>query len=106
MTTISWQPKLIVASLLLALTYLWLQSANPELERRNRLQTTLRIIELHDAELMRDILMARAGLLSNYDALTKAGQELLRLSQSLRTDLEPVGGEAEKRLGALARKPG
>ena len=104
MTTISWQPKLIVASLLLALTYLWLQSANPELERRNRLQTTLRIIELHDAELMRDILMARAGLLSNYDALTKAGQELLRLSQSLRTDLEPVGGEAEKRLGALADK--
>jgi PAS domain S-box-containing protein len=102
MTAISWQPRLIVAGLLLALTYLWLQSASPELERRNRLQTTLRIIELRDAELMRDILLARAGLLANYDALTKAGQELLRLSQSLQTELQPANADAEKLMGKLA----
>ncbi|WP_026603850.1 DAHL domain-containing protein [Methylomonas sp. 11b] len=102
MTAISWQPRLIVAGLLLALTYLWLQSASPELERRNRLQTTLRIIELRDAELMRDILLARAGLLANYDSLTKAGQELLRLSQSLQTELPPANADAEKLMGKLA----
>ncbi|MCQ8119538.1 DAHL domain-containing protein [Methylomonas rosea] len=102
MTVISWQPRLIVAGLLLALTYLWLQSASPELERRNRLQTTLRIIELRDAELMRDILLARAGLLANYDALTKAGQELLRLSQSLQTELQPASADPEKQMGNLA----
>jgi len=102
MIAISWQPRLIVAGLLLALTYLWIQSASPELEQRNRLQTTLRIIELRDAELMRDILLARAGLLANYDALTKAGQELLRLSQSLQTDLQPANADAEKLMGSLA----
>jgi PAS domain S-box-containing protein len=102
MIAISWQPRLIVAGLLLALTYLWIQSASPELERRNRLQTTLRIIELRDAELMRDILLARAGLLANYDALTKAGQELLRLSQSLQTELQPANADAEKLMGSLA----
>ncbi|MDX8130160.1 DAHL domain-containing protein [Methylomonas sp. OY6] len=101
MIAISWRPRLIVAGLLLALTYLWLQSASPELERRNRLQTTLRIIELRDAELMRDILLARAGLLANYDALTQAGQELLRLSQSLQTELQAVEA-AEQSLGNLA----
>lgn len=87
---------------MLALTYLWLQSASPELERRNRLQSTLRIIELRDAELMRDILLARAGLLANYDALTKAGHELLRLSQSLQTELQPANADAEKLMGTLA----
>ncbi|OAI00411.1 hypothetical protein A1353_01575 [Methylomonas methanica] len=102
MTVISWQPRLIVAGLLLALTYLWLQSASPELERRSRLQSTLRIIELRDAELMRDILLARAGLLANYDSLTKAGQELLRLSQSLQTELQPANADPEKLMGKLA----
>jgi PAS domain S-box-containing protein len=104
MTTISWQPRLIVAGLLLALTYLWSQSASPELERRNRLQTTLRIIELRDAEILRDILLARAGLLANYDALTKAGQELLRLSQSLQAELKPANGNAGNRMGNLAEQ--
>ncbi|WP_446810399.1 DAHL domain-containing protein [Methylomonas sp. 2BW1-5-20] len=93
MIAISWQPRLIIVGLLLALTYLWIQSASPELERRNRLQSTLRIIELRDAELMRDILLARAGLLANYDALTKAGQKLLLLSKSLQTDLQPANAE-------------
>jgi len=102
MIAISWQPWLIVAGLLLALTYLWIQNTSPELERRNRLQSTLRIIELRDAELMSDILLARVGLLANYDALTKAGQELLRLSRSLQTDLQPANADAEKLMGKLA----
>ncbi|MBD9357672.1 DAHL domain-containing protein [Methylomonas albis] len=104
MTAISWRPRLIVVALLLALTYLWIQSASPELERRNRLQSTLRVIELRNAELMRDILLARAGLLANYDALTKAGQELLRLSQSLQAELKPADADAEPVLGNLADK--
>ncbi|SJM96379.1 DAHL domain-containing protein [Crenothrix polyspora] len=101
-----WKPILIISSLLLALTYLWLKSTPPDLDRRNRLQETLRVIELREAELMRDILLARAGLLPNYDALTLAGHELLRLANSLKTDSRPVvsgtGQNLAKSADALA----
>ncbi|WP_426993986.1 DAHL domain-containing protein [Methylomonas sp. CM2] len=102
MTGFSWKPRLIVAALVGAITYLWIQSANPELERRNRLQATLRIIELRDAELMRDILLTRAGLLTNYDALTRTGQSLLNLSRGLRDELAASVSPEPRRMGDLA----
>ncbi|NJA06135.1 PAS domain S-box protein [Methylococcaceae bacterium WWC4] len=102
MTGFSWKPRLIVAALVSAITYLWIQSANPELERRDRLQATLRIIELRDAELMRDILLTRAGLLTNYDALTRTGQALLSLSRSLRDELAASANPAPRRMSDLA----
>ncbi|KJV06437.1 DAHL domain-containing protein [Methylocucumis oryzae] len=79
----AYRPLFIVAGLLTALTYLWHESTSPDLERRHHLQEILRIIELHDAELMRDILLARAGLLPNYDALSKTGHALETISQDL-----------------------
>jgi len=102
MTGFSWKPRLIVAALVGAITYLWIQSANPELERRDRLQATLRIIELRDAELMRDILLTRAGLLTNYDALTRTGQSLLNLSRGLRDELAASVSPEPRRMGDLA----
>lgn len=98
MTPTAWKPTLIVASLLVLLTYLWLQSRSPDLERRTRLQEALRTLELQDAELMRDVLLARAGLLPNYDALTRTGQNLIQLSRRLRAELGRDSREVPKAL--------
>ncbi len=98
MKSSAWTPTFTVVGLLSILTYLWMQNGSQEIERRNRLQTTLRIMELRDAELMRDILLARAGLLPNYDGLTQSGQDLIRLSYQLRTELKPAS-DAEQVLG-------
>ena len=62
-----WKPLSIVAGLLLFLTYLLIQSRNPDLARRARMQEALQNLQLHDTELTRDVLLARAGLLPNYD---------------------------------------
>lgn len=87
MSSFDWKPSLIVASLLLLLTYLWTQSRAPDFERRNRLHEALRTLEIRDAELMRDVLLARAGLLPNYDALARTSQEMTRLARQLNLEL-------------------
>lgn len=102
MTVAVWKRALIVAGLLLWLTYLWMQSMSPDLERRTRLQEALRTLELQDAELMRDVLLARSGLLPNYDALTRTNHDLAQWSLYLRTELGPDSSDAAKALGALA----
>ena len=55
---------MIVTGLLLVLTYLWLQSSSPDLNRRTHFEETLRMVELRHTELMRDILLARAGIIT------------------------------------------
>lgn len=102
MMSAAWKPTLIVVSLLLTLTYLWLQSTSPELARHNRLQETLRLIELRDAELMRDVLLARAGLLPQYDALTRTCQALSGLSRNLNEEIAPASSAAGQALGKSA----
>ncbi|MBS1213316.1 MAG: domain S-box protein [Proteobacteria bacterium] len=102
MTPAAWKPSLIVAGLLLLLTHLWMQSRSPDLDRRTRLHDALRTLELHDAKLMRDVLLARAGLLPNYDALTRTGQDMLRLSRSLQAEFRPDSDGALQALVASA----
>jgi PAS domain S-box-containing protein len=104
MSSSDWKPILIVASLVLLLTYLWTQSRNPDFERRNRLNEALRTLEIRDAELMRDVLLARAGLLPNYDALTRTSQEMIRLSRQLNVELRPDSWADTQSLGAPADK--
>jgi PAS domain S-box-containing protein len=82
----AWKPVIVIASLLLLLTYLLLQSRSPDLALRGRIHETLRAFELHDAELTRDVLLARAGLLANYDSLERTGQNLARDVEALRND--------------------
>ena len=89
-----WKPLSIVASLLLLLTYLLSQSRSPDLARRGRLQEALQTLQLHDTELTRDVLLARAGLLPNYDSLPRIGQELSRTVGVLRTVSALVAGAA------------
>src|SRR6185312_8541296 len=90
------KPIAIVATLLLVLTYLLIESQSLDQGPRVRMQQSLQAIHLHDAELNRDVLMARAGLLANYDPLVQTGRKL-----SL--DLEAL-----KREGAVIarREPG
>src|SRR5262245_61494152 len=58
-----WQPVSIVVSLLLLLTYLLLQSRSPDLALQTRMHEAIQTLQLHDTELTRDVLLARAGLL-------------------------------------------
>jgi len=98
----AFKPLIVVFCLLLALTYLWTESSSPELEKCRRWEETLRNIELRDAELMRDLLLARAGLLNNYDDLTHTGQALLELANSLADAIDPQASDHEQQLKPMA----
>lgn len=79
-----WKPMAIVAGLLMLLTYLFLESKTPDLALRARIQEMLQTFALHDAELERDALRARAGLLRDYDSLARTQQALQRDLEELR----------------------
>src|SRR6185312_613434 len=78
------KPIAIVATLLLVLTYLLIESQSLDQGPRVRMQQSLQAIQLHDAELNRDVLMARAGLLANYDPLVQTERKLSLDLQSLK----------------------
>jgi PAS domain S-box-containing protein len=89
-----WKPVSVVSGLLLLLTYLLSQSRSPDLARRARMQETLQTLQLHDTELTRDVLLARAGLLPHYDSLARTGQSLSRTLATLRAESSRVSGQA------------
>src|SRR5215831_504571 len=97
-----WKPLSIVAGLLLLLTYLLIQSRSPDLARRTRMQEALQNLKLHDTELTRDVLLARAGLLPNYDSLPRIGQQLSQIADALRAESTTVSGAAAKEMGKHA----
>lgn len=80
----AWKPTTIVAGLLLLLTFLLVQSRSPDLVLRERMHEILQSFALHDAELTRDVLLARAGLLPNYDSLAHTNRNLLADLEGLR----------------------
>jgi signal transduction histidine kinase len=81
-----WKPLSVVSGLLVLLTYLLLQSRSPDLALRARVQETLQTLQLHDTELTRDVLLARAALLPHYDSLPRTGQSLTRTVDTLRAE--------------------
>jgi PAS domain S-box-containing protein len=89
-----WLPVSIVAGLLLLLTYCFLQSQSPALGLRARIQEAVHTLQLHDAELTRDVLLARAGRLAHYDALPRTGQRLVQALGALRAASATVAGPA------------
>ena len=93
-----WQPLAIVAGLLLLLTYLLIRSKSPDLALRARMQDALQSIQLHDTELTRDMLLARAGILPHYDALPQTGQHLWRALQALHAESATVAGPAAREM--------
>ena len=94
MTRISWKRLLVVAGLLLLLTFLLLSSRNPDAGLRESMYQALHAFEVHDAELNRDVLLARAGLLPHYDSLS---EEMDGLHDAL-ADLESWNETASEEL--------
>ena len=93
-----WQPLAIVGSLLVLLTYCLIQSRSLDLALRIRMQEAMQTMQLHDTELTRDVLLARAGLLPNYDSLPRTGQNLSRALELLRTESAKVSGHATQEM--------
>jgi PAS domain S-box-containing protein len=99
------KPLGIVVGLLLLLTYFFVESRSPEPERRARMQEALQRLQLHETQLTRDLLLARAGLLANYDSFSRIGQELGQTMTGLGTDSAAISGASangiERQVGAL-----
>jgi PAS domain S-box-containing protein len=96
-----WTPFAVVGGLLLLLTYLFVQSRSHDPSERTRLHEALQAVALHDAELTRDVLLARAGLLPNYDSLALTGSKLREILASLPGE-RPGDGGIGSPVGALA----
>ncbi len=88
------------AALLLLLVYLLLHSSSPDLLPRRELQAQLREFALGDAELTRDALLARAGLLRNYDALVRDRLNLLNAIGALQQTSHGGTGRAAPALAS------
>ena len=73
-----------VGVLLALLVFLLLRSASPDAAALANMRAQLQVFELRDAELTRDALLARAGLLPNYDALLHDHIELREALAALR----------------------
>jgi PAS domain S-box-containing protein len=101
-----WRPLGFVALLLVLLSYLLLRSASPDLQLRKNVQEELELVELRDAELTRDALLARAGLLVNYDALLRDRANLqaamLALQRAGRSGTDESGVALESAIEALS----
>jgi PAS domain S-box-containing protein len=94
-----WKPLSVVSGLLLLLTYLLIQSQSPDLVLRARMHEGLQTLALHDAELTRDVLLARAGLLPHYDSLTQSRLKLRETLDTLRRESAAVSGTAAREIG-------
>lgn len=94
----TWPSIAIVAGLLGLLTYLLLESRSHDLSVRGRMQEEVQALALHDAELTRDVLLARAGLLPNYDTVAQTSQELSQDSEALRQETATISDNAAKAL--------
>ena len=99
MTGISWKRLLVVAGLLLLLTFLLLSSQNPDAGLRERMYEALHAFEVHDAELNRDVLLARAGLLPHYDSLSQAVDGLHHALDDLESWNETASEELDDAIG-------
>ncbi len=93
------KPVAIVAALLLLLTYLLIQSRTSDQIARARTQQSLQAIQLHDAELNQDVLMARAGLLANYDSLAQTGRNLFLDMETIRIQSRILTKRSGGRIG-------
>jgi signal transduction histidine kinase len=97
------KPIAVVAGFLALLTYLLIGSRPPDPDPRARMQRALQAMQLHDAELNRDVLSARAGLLPNYDSLDRTTQDLshdLATLESESSKLSREGAKAVRKEGA------
>jgi len=93
-----WRTIVFSGLLLLLLVYFLVRSSSAELRLRTGLQAQLREFALRDAELTRDAMQARTGLLRHYDALAADRRRLLETVDSLRATSR--SGDADAALHA------
>jgi PAS domain S-box-containing protein len=98
-----WRPIVVVSGLLLLITWLFLQSRGTDPTLRSRLHDALQRVELHDTELTRDVLLARAGLLANYDPISETNRKLTAAVAELRAYSASIPGDPGKRIDEQAR---
>jgi PAS domain S-box-containing protein len=96
MKNLLWQPTIVVATLLILLTMLLIESRSPDQILFERMHEALGNYELYDAELTRDVLSARAGLLLNYDSIAADRKHLHNTIEELK--LEGKSGTSESDL--------
>jgi PAS domain S-box-containing protein len=94
-----WKPLVVVSALVSLLTYLLLESRSADLALRARMYDRLQTLALHDAELTRDVLRARAGLLPNYDSLAHIGRQLRDALDALHRETAALPPEAARDIG-------
>ena len=83
----------IVAGLVVVLTYFLVQGLTINTPRHERADI-LQAVVLYDAALQRDVLLARAGLLPNYDPLVGSMERLLTAAADLPAASDMASGEA------------
>jgi len=76
------------------------QSRSADLTLRSRIHDALQRVQLHDTELTRDVLLARAGLLPNYDPLAETNRRLARAVAELQSLSATIAGDPGKQIGA------
>ena len=86
----------IVGGLLSLLTYFLLQSQSLDPALIERVHQALNTFVLYDAELNRDVLRARAGLLNHYDSLKQTSQDLAQTGETLQRQRVTVPVEVAK----------
>lgn len=96
---------LVIAGLLLGLTFLLVQSLTPDEALHERTLDALRSLDLDNAALQRDVLRAQAGLLRNYDPLVHALERLRHTGPILRESGRIAAGDGlpgmEREIDAL-----
>ncbi|HEV2897220.1 MAG TPA: two-component system VirA-like sensor kinase [Pseudaminobacter sp.] len=83
----------IIAGLVIVLTYFLVQGTTINTPRHERAEV-LQAVVLYDAALQRDVLLARAGLLPNYDPLVRSMENLLMATADLPAASEIASGAA------------
>ncbi len=77
------KPALVVVILLVLLTTFFIQSRSSDLALYARMHAAVGDYELYDAELTRDVVSARSGLLPNYDPLGADRRHIMATFDSL-----------------------
>jgi signal transduction histidine kinase len=96
----------IIAGLVIVLTYFLVQGMTISTPRHERAEV-LQSVVLYNAALQRDVLLARAGLLPNYDPLVASMENLVTAAADLTAVGEIASGEAradiERKIGEVTK---
>lgn len=94
----------IAVSMVAVLIFLFIETRSVDSEQHQQFVIDLHRFQEIDANLNRDVLRARQGLLDNYDALVSAISQLEELQERLEELPAFIGGDGQRGLAALLRE--